>query len=404
MSRMTPDQMRPVPPNGRGLTRRGVIRGTTAVAFVGISAAALKLPFFAVDGATVDSASCVGDDISATEKKLIVSNWPAYIDPRRKNTSTATVFEDTTGITVDYTPDINDNSEFYAKVKNQLGACQPIKRDMIVMTDWMAARMIDLGWIQELDASKIPNCHANLIKPLQNRPWDPDLTRHVPWQSGLTAIAYNAKETGEVKSFEELLTRSDLKGRITLLTEMRDTMGFMLKVVGADPEKFDDDDWHNALDKLQSAVSAGQVRAFTGNEYIQDLAAGNIAACEAWSGDVIQAQVDNPDIKFVTPEEGLMLWSDNMMVPNLAQHQTNAEAWMNYYYQPDVAAKLAAWVNYICPVEGAREEMEKIDPDLVENPLIFPDEETLSKTMSFMALDDAQITQYEGEFSDVTGG
>ena len=404
MSRMTPDQMVPVPPYGRGLTRRGVLRGTTAVAFVGISAAALKLPFFAVDGATVDSASCVGDDISATDKKLIVSNWPAYIDPRRKNTSTATVFEDTTGITVDYTPDINDNSEFYSKVKNQLGACQPIKRDMIVMTDWMAARMIDLGWIQELDASKIPNCHANLIKPLQNRPWDPDLTRHVPWQSGLTAIAYNAKETGEVKSFEELLTRSDLKGRITLLTEMRDTMGFMLKVVGADPEKFDDDDWHNALDKLQSAVSAGQVRAFTGNEYIQDLAAGNIAACEAWSGDVIQAQVDNPDIKFVTPEEGLMLWSDNMMVPNLAQHQTNTEAWMNYYYQPDVAAKLAAWVNYICPVEGAREEMEKIDPDLVENPLIFPDEETLSKTMSFMALDEAQITQYEGEFSDVTGG
>jgi spermidine/putrescine transport system substrate-binding protein len=404
MSRMTPDQMVPVPPYGRGLTRRGVIKGSTAVAFVGISAAALKLPFFAVDGATVDSASCVGDDISATDKKLIVSNWPAYIDPRRKNTSTATVFEDTTGIAVDYTPDINDNSEFYAKVKNQLGACQPIKRDMIVMTDWMAARMIDLGWIQELDASKIPNCHANLIKPLQNRPWDPDLTRHVPWQSGMTAIAYNAKETGEVKSFEELITRSDLKGRITLLSEMRDTMGFMLKVVGADPADFSEDEWHNAIDKLQSAVSAGQVRSFTGNEYIQDLAAGNIAACEAWSGDVIQAQVDNPDIKFVTPEEGLMLWSDNMMVPNLAQHQTNAEAWMNYYYQPDVAAKLAAWVNYICPVEGAREEMEKIDPDLVENPLIFPDEETLSKTMSFMALDEAQITQYEGEFSDVTGG
>jgi spermidine/putrescine transport system substrate-binding protein len=406
---MTPgppaDQLGPVPPaRGRGLTRRGVIRGGGAVAFVGLSAAALKLPFFAVDGATVDSASCVGTDISATDKKVIISNWPAYIDPRRKNTSTATAFQDSSGITVDYTPDINDNSEFYAKVKNQLGACQPIKRDMIIMTDWMAARMIDLGWIQELDASKIPNCHANLIKPLQNRPWDPDLARHVPWQSGMTGMAYNAKETGEVKSFEELLTRSDLKGRITLLTEMRDTMGFMLKVVGADPEKFTDDDWHNALDKLQSAVNNGQVRAFTGNEYIQDLAAGNIAACEAWSGDVIQAQVDNPDIKFVAPEEGLMLWSDNMMVPNLAQHQTNAEAWMNYYYQPDVAAKLAAWVNYICPVEGAREEMEKIDPDLVENPLIFPDDEMLSKTMAFMALDEAQITQYEGEFSDVTGG
>ena len=184
-----------------------------------------------------------------------------------------------------------------------------------------------------------------------------------------------------MRSFEELLTRDDLKGRISLLTEMRDTMGFMLKVTGADPDEFTEDEWHNALDKLESVVSAGQVRAFTGNEYIQDLAAGNIVACEAWSGDVIQAQFDNPAIKFVAPEEGLMLWSDNMLVPNLAEHQANAEAWMNYYYQPDVAAKLAAWVNYICPVQGAKEEMEKIDPDLVDNPLIFPDDETLSKTM-----------------------
>jgi spermidine/putrescine transport system substrate-binding protein len=146
------------------------------------------------------------------------------------------------------------------------------------------------------------------------------------------------------------------------------------------------------------------VRAFTGNEYIQDLAAGNILACEAWSGDVIQAQIDNPAIKFVVPEEGLVLWSDNMLVPNLAQHQANAELWMNYYYQPDVAAKLASWVNYICPVQGAQQEMEKIDPDLVDNPLIFPDDEMLAQTMSFMALDEQQTTRYEGEFADVTGG
>ena len=197
---------------------------------------------------------------------------------------------------------------------------------------------------------------------------------------------------------------SDLKGRISLLTEMRDTMGFMLKVTGADPSDFTEDEWHNALDRLQSVVSARQVRAFTGNEYIQDLAAGNIVACEAWSGDVIQAQFDNPAIKFVAPEEGLMLWSDNMLVPNLAEHQANAELWMNYYYQPDVAAKLAAWVNYICPVQGAKEEMEKIDPSLVDNQLIFPDAETLAVTMDFMPLKEAQITQYEGEFADVTGG
>ena len=181
-------------------------------------------------------------------------------------------------------------------------------------------------------------------------------------------------------------------------------MGFLLKVVGANPSNFTDDEWADAIDKLRGVVSNGQVRAFTGNEYIQDLTAGNILACEAWSGDVIQAQFDNPDIKFVTPEEGLSLWSDNMLVPNLATHQANAEAWIDYYYEPEVAAKLAAWVNYICPVEGAREEMEKIDPSLVDNQLIFPDEDTLSKTFDFMALDENQITQYEGDWSDVTGG
>jgi spermidine/putrescine transport system substrate-binding protein len=185
---------------------------------------------------------------------------------------------------------------------------------------------------------------------------------------------------------------------------MRDTMGFMLRVVGANPQKFTDAEWGQAIDRLDEAVANGQVRAFTGNEYIQDLTAGNIAACEAWSGDVIQAQFENDDIRFVAPEEGLSLWSDNMIVPNKATHLANAEEWINYYYDPVVAAKLAAWVNYICPVEGAREEMEKIDPSLVDNTLIFPDEEILADTFDFMPLDDAQTTQYEGDWSDVTGG
>ena len=405
MSAGPPDRLQPDPrPPQRGLTRRGVVRGAGAVAFVGLSAAALKLPFFAVDGVTVESTECIGPDKSATDKRLIVSNWPAYIDPRKKPTSTMSVFQDQTGITVDYTDDVNDNNDFYAKVKNQLGACQPIDRDIMILTDWMAARMIDLGWVAKVDTSKMPNVVDNIIDPLKNRQWDPDFERHAPWQSGLTGIAYNSDAVDEVGSFQDLLTRSDLKGGISLLTEMRDTMGFMLKMTGADPSKFTEDEWQTAMDELRKVVDSGQVRAFTGNEYIQDLAGGNIVACEAWSGDVIQAQFDNPAIKFVAPEEGLMLWSDNMLVPNLAEHTANAEMWMNYYYEPATAAKLAAWVNYICPVKGAQEEMEKIDPSLVDNQLIFPDAETLSKTMDFMPLTEAQITQYEGDFADVTGG
>lgn len=387
-----------------GPSRRGLLKGAGGVAFAGASLAALKLPFFAADPAKQEAGACLGTDVSDTDKSLVVSNWPAYIDPRKKKTGTFQVFQDTYGIEVDYTDDVNDNAEFYAKVKNQLGSCQSVGRDIMVLTDWMAAKMIGLGWIQPLDPAGIPNVTERLIEPLRGKAWDPDLTYHVPWQSGLTGIAYNAKVTGGVGSFEELISRNDLKGRVTLLTEMRDTMAFMLKVVGADPDEFDQDDWGNAIDRLGQAVGDGYIRSFNGNDYLNDLAAGNIAACEAWSGDVIQAALENPDIKWVVPEEGLSLWSDNMIVPNLASHQTNAELWMNYYYEPEVAAKLAAWNWYICPVQGAEEAMEKVDPSLVGNQLVFPDSETLANTFSFMDLDEATATEYERDWADVQGG
>jgi spermidine/putrescine transport system substrate-binding protein len=391
--------------SGRGgVTRRRLLQGGGAAAALGLGAGALKLPFFAAEGAQQDPATCVAADVSASERSLIISNWTGYIDPRRKETSTFQQFQDSTGITVSYTDDVNDNAEFYAKVRNQLGSCEPIDRDMIVLTDWMAARMISLGWIQPLDKARVPNLHANLIEPLRNRQWDPDLEFHAPWQSGLTGIAYNAAEVGEVRSFSELLYRDDLKGRVTMLSEMRDTMAFVLKVRGADPEDFTPEEWDDAVEELRKVVADGQVRAFVGNDYLNDLAAGNVVACEAWSGDVIQATFENPDIRWVVPEEGLALWSDNMMVPNQATHQANAEAWIDYYYQPEVAAKLAAWVNYICPVEGAREAMEKVDPSLVDNVLIFPDEAALAGTFDFMPLDDRQSQDYERDWADVTGG
>ena len=374
------------------------------MAALGIGGAALKLPFFGAEGATQDPATCLAADTSAADRSLFISNWTGYIDPRKKKTSTFRQFEAATGITVDYTDDVNDNAEFYAKVRNQLGACEPIERDLIVLTDWMAARMISLGWIQPLRKDKVPNLHANLIEPLRNRQWDPDLTYHAPWQSGLTGIAYNSAKVGEVRSFDELLHRSDLKGRVTLLSEMRDTMAFVLKVQGADPDDFTADQWDNAMEELRQVVADGQIRSFVGNDYLNDLASGNVLACEAWSGDVIQATLENPDIKWVVPEEGLSLWSDNMMVPNLATHQDNAEAWIDYYYEPEVAAKLAAWVNYIGPVEGARQAMEKVDPTLVDNALIFPDEKDLADTFDFMPLDDRQSQQYERDWANVTGG
>ncbi|MEV0796399.1 spermidine/putrescine ABC transporter substrate-binding protein [Kribbella sp. NPDC050281] len=386
--------------------RRAVLRGMSlsALGLAGGSA----LAGCGIPPAKQSAGSCVSTDLSGEQKALIFSNWPSYIDEDEENSKapppTLAAFEKQTGIKVTYTADVNDNAEFYAKVRDQLGTCQPCGRDLFALTDWMAARMIGLGWIQKLDHAKIPNVDANLLEQLRAPSWDPNRDHSVPWQTGLTGIAYNAKVTSEVGSFEDLLSREDLKGRITLLSEMPDTMSFMLRLVGANPSNFTDAEWSKALERLEDSVASGQVRRFTGNDYVQDLNAGNIAACEAWSGDVIAMQADNADIKFVVPEEGLALWSDNLMVPNKASHKANAEALMNYYYEPEVAATLAAWVNYICPVEGAQKAMEAIDPELVEDPLIFPDQAMLSKTFAFMPLDTNQAKLYETDFNLAIGG
>jgi spermidine/putrescine transport system substrate-binding protein len=380
--------------------RRTVLRGVGGLAFVGASGLALKYGFN-TDDQKQDPTELVAEDVSETDKRLIFSNWPEYIDEDDGDyVSTLTQFEKDTGIDVKYTADVNDNNEFFAKVKNQLGSGTSSKRDLFALTDWMAARMIQVGWIQKLDAANVPNLHANIIDSLAKPEWDPGRDYSAPWQSGLTGIAYNKAKVGEIKSYEELLTRKDLKGRVSMLTEMRDTMGFMLMVNGGDPENFTDDEWQDALDLLKKARSDGQVRSFTGNEYVQDLASGNILACEAWSGDIANAGDEN--LVWIPPEEGIMIWADNMIIPNLATHQQNAEKLINYYYEPEVAAKLAAYNSYICPVKGAQEAMQDVDPEQVENELIFPTEKTLSATHRFMALDEATMRNYEGDFADVT--
>lgn len=383
------------------VTRRSVLRGAS-VGALSLAGGGL-LSACGVEGASQSTESCTSEDLSASEQVVTWSNWPAYIDPTKQADSTLGAFQSSTGITVEYTDDVNDNTDFYGKVRNQLGACESTGRDMFTLTDWMAAKMIGLGWLQKLDKANMPNVEANLLENLRSPSWDPERAYSVPWQSGLTGIAYNSDEVDEVGSFQDLLTRPDLKGRITLLSEMQDTMIFMLLLAGADPEDFSDDEWGTALDTLTEVKYSGQVRQFTGNDYRQDLAQGNILACEAWSGDVIQLQFDNPAIKFIAPEEGLALWSDNSLVPNQATHKTNAEKLMDYYYDPQVAAELAAWVNYICPVAGAQEAMTKIAPKLAENVLIFPDDALLSNTYDFMALSPEQEQKYQDEFARVIG-
>jgi spermidine/putrescine transport system substrate-binding protein len=386
------------------VSRRTLVRGTFATG--ALAAAGGALAACGTKGTTQTEASCVSDDTSATDKKLVFSNWPLYIDLDEKDEKkrpTLDAFVAQSGIQVTYNEDINDNNEFFGKIRNQLAACQATDRDIITMTDWMIARLIRLGWLQKLDQDKVPAVGKNLLAALKDPVWDKGNAYGVPWQSGLTAIAYNGKVTKEVRTVDELLTRPDLKGKVTLLSEMRDTMSLLMMSNGHDPATFTEAQFDDALEKLRKAVASGQIRKFTGNDYAQDLAKGDIAACFAWSGDVIQLSSDDEKIKFVAPDSGIVLFSDVMVVPNKAAHKANAEQLMNYYYDPKVAATLAAYVNYICPVQGAQEAMQTIDADLAANPLIFPDAATLAKAKSFRPLDEDEEKKYEAKFQQVTG-
>jgi spermidine/putrescine transport system substrate-binding protein len=333
---------------------------------------------------------------------LTISNWPLYIDIDEKTKKRPTVddFTKATGVSVKYIEDVNDNEEWFGKFQAQLSQGQAIGRDLTVLTDWMAGRMVRLGYVQKKDKSAIPN-EKNLVPTLQHPAWDQNRDYSLPWQSGMTGIAYNAKETKPVTSIQQLLTDPALKGKVTCLTEMPDTMGLVMQSNGDDPTKVDPAAFDKAIGTLQDAVDSGQIRRFTGNDYGDDLSSGNVAAAMAWSGDVVQLQLDNPNLKFVLPEAGGMIWTDNMLIPTGGDVFT-ASTWMNFVYDPKIAAQIEDYVNYICPVVGAREVLLKQDPAIAKDTLIFPTEDMLSNVKAFDTVA-ADNPDYKEKFQAVTG-
>jgi spermidine/putrescine transport system substrate-binding protein len=265
----------------------------------------------------------------------------------------------------------------------------------------MAARMVRLGYVEKLDREAIPNA-SNLVSALQSPGWDPNREYSLPWQSGLTGIGYDPKRVGgEITSIAQLLDDPKLKGKVTFLTEMPDTMGLMILDGGGDPSKVDKADFDKAIERLQAGVDSGQIRQFTGNDYSGPLAKGDIWAAVAWSGDMVQLTADNPNLKFVIPDAGGMIWTDNMLIPTGGDVFT-ASTFMNFVYDPKIAAQIEAYVNYICPVEGAAEEIKAIDASLADNTLIFPDEATLAKVKIFDA-EAADDAEYKEQFQAVIG-
>jgi spermidine/putrescine transport system substrate-binding protein len=300
---------------------------------------------------------------------LTVSNWPLYIDK-----DTVPNFENATGIKVNYIEDVNDNQEFLAKMQPLLSKGQSGGRSIIVVTDWMAKKMHDLGYVQNLDKAGMPNVTANLRDDLQHPEFDPNRDFSVPWQSGMTGLIVNTQLAPNVRSINDLFD-PQYKGKVEMLTEMRDTVPLVMKAEGIDPNKASEQQWLDTIDKLKSAVASGQIRRFTGNDYTRDMANGDVAAIIGWSGDAVQLQADNPNIEFRMPTEGCILWSDNMEIPVGAPNPTAAEAFMNYVYDPKNQATIAAYNSYVTPVDGVQDVFQTTNPDLVNDPLIFPTDE-----------------------------
>ncbi|BFV57098.1 spermidine/putrescine ABC transporter substrate-binding protein [Kitasatospora sp. CMC57] len=392
--------------NGRAaMTRRMLLQATALMAGTG-TLAACGIP--AAKSGSTESAPAAGPDSSDTDKTLNFSNWPLYIDVDPKDETkrpTLDAFTAATGVKVKYTEDVNDNVEFFGKVKPQLAAGQDTGRDLVVLTDWMAGRLIRLGWAQRLNPANLTNALTNLEARFRAPDWDPGRQYSYPWTSIQTVIAYNKKATKgkAVTSVSQLLDDPALKGRVTFLSEMRDTVGMVLLSMGKEPGKFTTDDFDAAIARVQKAVDSKQIRKFTGNDYGQELSSGDIAACIAWGGDLIQLRADNPDIEFVIPAEGYLSSTDNLLVPAKAQHKKNAELLINFYYQHEIAAQLTAGISYVSPVAGMQPELAKIAPDVAENPLVVPTPEMTAKTHLFRSLTEAEETDFEAKFSKLIG-
>ncbi len=372
------------------MSRRQFLAGTGALGALGLSLPALL-------------AACGGDDGGGAQS-LFFENWPLYIDPTDGATpGTVDRFMEATGVKMTYTEAYNDNNEYFAKIQPLLGTGKSIEPDIIAPTFWLAGRLLALGWLEKLPLDKIPNA-VNLVPGLQNPTWDPTGEYSLPWQAGMSGIAYNIDVTGrELTSTDDLFDLT-FKGKIGMLTEMRDTIGLIMMSLGKDPSTVTSfDDAAGAFEKLQKAKADGQIRAFTGNDYTDDLVSGNFAACVGWSGDVLQLQKDSPQVRFVIPEEGGTRWADVMVIPKGAKNIDAAGEWMNFVYDPAQAAQMSAYVQYLSPVTGVQEELAKIDPELASNPLMFPDEATSARLRSWATLTEDVEAQFDAEFSSITG-
>jgi spermidine/putrescine transport system substrate-binding protein len=394
------------------ISRRSLLRGTGGLSLGALLAACGTAGAPGAGGApSAPAATATGptpaQDVSATEKTLAWANWTLYLDYDEATQTYPTLeeFKKQTGIDASYSEDIDGNDTYYGKIQGQLANGQDIGKDIVVFTDWMAGRMVRMGYTQELDKAAIPNA-KNLLPSLQNVDFDPGRAHTLAWQVILGGLAWDKEAVpGGLRTVSDLW-KPELKGRVEVLDEWRDTVGLIMAEQGVDisSPQWGADEFGAAVDVLNQQIASGQIRQVKGNSYKEDLISGDAVAVIGWSGDITQLNAENGDKwGFAVPDTGGTVASDNLMVPVGARHKANAEKLMNYYYEPEVAAKVAAYVSYICPVAGAQEAMQQVDPELVSDTNIFPDDATLAKVKLFRTLTPQEETEFSGLFQQTIG-
>jgi spermidine/putrescine transport system substrate-binding protein len=410
-------------PLNADLTRRRFLQGTAMAgvatfiaACTGTKTGSSAAPSTATGTGAPSVAPSVAPSPSAAATPKVVSgplkfaNWPAYIDlgdnEEYKPGASPTLeeFQKKYNVKVDYQEKIGDNATFIETVKPALVGGLPTGWDLMVLTDWMAAKIVVNGWAEKIDPANVPNCTANLRDALKNSSWDPNQEYHYPWQSGVTGVGYNAK-TLKANNIAEPTKIADLwnipSNKVTFLSEARDTFGLVLLKLGvnADGATVTPEQLQQAADAIQPLVDAGL--RFTGNEYLDDFGQKKVWAAFVWSGDL--ASSGGEDDRFIFPEEGTLIWTDNMMIPKGAANKYTAELMMDFVYDPKIAAQIANWIYYVSPVKGAEEEIKKLDPEAAANPLLFPTPEVVAKQHSFQALSDANEKILNDLYSKLSG-
>jgi spermidine/putrescine transport system substrate-binding protein len=388
---------------GHQQSRRDFLRRMGAMGLLTSGGGALIAGCGGVKGTQEEAATQDSKAAAVSHPKTAIgdwtwSNWPLYMDKKLLKQ-----FDTQFGGHVKYIEDINDNAEFTSKVQAQLRAKYSIGRDLVVITDTTAAKWIRNGWVEAIDWKNVPN-RANVQPAWSKYDYDPEGRYVLPYQSGAIGIGYNPKLTGrKLTSFKDLFEDPKLKGKVTLLADEESAPFAMLLLKGIKPADATIEDRIAAIEDIGKLADTGQFRRFTGNDYSTDLAKGNAWACMAYSGDIVQLQSDNPELEFVYPEEGVLLWTDQMMLPAKVEHPYAAETMMNYLYDPEVAAKLAAYVNYFSPVKGVREILTKTDAKLAENPLIFPPDDVQQRLYATPGVSAADQRAAQEAMAKVTG-